>query len=199
MSEPSQQLGSQIPGAKESKASFRDDVQDISWAIGSHSSACPAQEHPAVIRICWQPAPGSLSLSLSRYAWQALTVCGHLKILVFSSKALKRDYPVRNIQKPKHSCKNSLCCQFGFCTPFSESAAPFQPAQASPTALLAEPAALVPNLHVLLSPRENKIQEIPCFDFATEPINSAAKKEKLSLELTVFHAVNRAHAIHEGH
>lgn len=87
MSEPSQQLGSQIPGAKESKASFPDDVQDISCAIGSHSSVCLAQEHPAVIRICWQPAPGSLSLSLPRYPWQALMVHGHLNILICSSKA----------------------------------------------------------------------------------------------------------------
>lgn len=87
MSMPSQQLGSQIPGATESKASFHDDVQDISWAIGSHSSAYPAQEHPEIISICWQPAPGSLSLSLPRYAWQALMVRGHLKILVCSSKA----------------------------------------------------------------------------------------------------------------
>lgn len=29
-------------------------------------SACPAQHHPAMERTCWQPAPGSLSPSLSK-------------------------------------------------------------------------------------------------------------------------------------
>lgn len=79
MSEPSQQLGCWVvkfPAAKESKASLHADVH-ISGAIGSHS-ACPAQQHPTMDRTCWQPAPGSLSSSLSKLCTQqALVVHGH--------------------------------------------------------------------------------------------------------------------------
>lgn len=68
MSEPSQWLGCWVvkfPAAKESRQACVLTFTSQGHLEAPHS-ACPAQHHPTMDRTCWQPAPGSLSPSLSK-------------------------------------------------------------------------------------------------------------------------------------
>lgn len=121
--------------------------------------ACPAQRHPAMDRTCWQPAPGSLSPSLSKVCTAGPHGSRTSRDSGMLFKGLEKRLPcskhLRTFQAKMQLSKQSALPVWVLYSLFRYCVFAFQQVRSHLTALLTESAGLIPSLHlcVLLPPR----------------------------------------------